>query len=401
MPTNKRLITKRLVDSLAAEEAVYVVWDAKISGFGIKVQPSGRKSYVFKYRLGGGRLGRRREPMIGKHGDVTPDEARDIAKDWAAQVRIGGDPAEERRPADQPQRLTDLFQRFYETHSLTQKTERSAEEDEAMLRQHLGPRIGHLAIDALDRSTVEALHHAMKDKPFRANRVLALLSTIMNKAEIWGWRAPGTNPCKGVRRFPEPARERYLTRDELGRLLDALRGAEAGPLLLPDGTSALIDPYAIAAIRLLMLTGARMSEILSLEWAWVDLPRGRLSLPRSKTGKKTIALSEMACAVLRDVPRLEGNPYVIVGREPLTRRRDLKRPWRLLKAAAEIEDARLHDLRHTFASVAVSHGLSLDVIGDLLGHTDPSTTKRYAHLIDETRSDAMNQIGAILLDGDE
>ncbi len=219
----------------------------------------------------------------------------------------------------------------------------------------------------MTRADVTKLHHANRAAPYQANRVLAVLSKMFNLAERWGLRPDGSNPCRHVEKFAERKRERMLSPAELARLGEALTAY--------DGS-----PYAIAAVKLLVFTGARLGEVLGLRWEWIDFERGEARLPDSKTGAKTLHLPPPALAVLAELPRLDGNPFVIAGAKPGAALVNLEKPWRAIRQAAGLDDVRLHDLRHAFASVAASSGMGLPIIGKMLGHSQPATTARYAHL---------------------
>lgn len=213
------------------------------------------------------------------------------------------------------------------------------------------------------------------------------MSRMMNKAEKWGLRPLGSNPCRHIDKNSEVARERYLSADELARLGDILVEAEHTATELP-GT--------IAAVRLLVLTGCRMSEILTLQWPHVDFAAACLRLPDSKTGAKIVHLNAPALAVLVAVDRAEGSPWVIAGGKPGAHLVNLEKPWRRIRTKAGIPDVRLHDLRHSFASVAVGLGEGLPMIGKLLGHTQAQTTARYAHLAADPVKAATERVGAAL-----
>jgi integrase len=231
------------------------------------------------------------------------------------------------------------------------------------------------------------------DKPYQANRVLAFLSALFNWAEKHGLRPDGSNPCRHVEKYREGRRERFLSQAELGRLGDALREAEQ---------DKSCSPWVVAAIRLLTFTGARRNEILTLRWEHVSEEHESLFLPDSKTGRKAIHLNAPALALLQAIPRLEGNPYVICGEKAGQHLVNLEKPWRRIRKAAKLEDVRLHDLRHSFASVAASGGQSLILIGKLLGHSQPATTARYAHLADDPIKAASEAVGgriAAAMDG--
>jgi integrase len=217
------------------------------------------------------------------------------------------------------------------------------------------------------RVDVTKLHHANRAAPYQANRVLAVLGKMFNLAERWGLRPDGSNPCRHVEKFFERKRERMLSPAELARLGEALAAY--------DGS-----PYVVAAVKLLVFTGARLGEVLGLQWAWIDFERGEARLPDSKTGAKTLHLPPPALAVLADLPRLGGNPYVITGAKAGAALVNIEKPWRAIRQVAGLDDVRLHDLRHAFASVAASSGMGLPIIGKMLGHTQSATTARYAHL---------------------
>jgi integrase len=245
----------------------------------------------------------------------------------------------------------------------------------------------------VNRAEIARLHHEMRSKPYQANSTLAMLSKFFGWVEKHGLRPDGSNSCRHVEKYRERRRERFLSQAELGRLGDALREAEQ---------ERSCSPWVIAAIRLLAFTGARRNEILTLRWDHVSEEHERLLLPDSKTGPKGIHLNAPALVVLHEIPRLERNPYVICGEKPGRHLVNLEKPWRRIRAAAKLGDVRLHDLRHSFASVAASGGQSLILIGKMLGHTQSETTARYAHLADDpvrAASDAVARHIAAAMDG--
>jgi len=239
-------------------------------------------------------------------------------------------------------------------------------------------------VTELDRAHVAKLHRDMADAPYQANRTLALLSKFCNWCEMRGLRSEHSNPCRHVEKYREERRERILTGDELLRL---------GTILAEVEQSREMSPWAIGAIRLLIFTGARLSEVLTLKWQHVDFERRLLMLADSKTGKKIVYINPAAQAVLESLPRLEGNPFVICGRSPARHLVNLEKPWRLIRSRAGLDDVRIHDLRHSFAAVAAGQGLSLPMIGKLLGHSQPQTTARYAHLAADPVQEANLWIG--------
>jgi len=357
------------------------LWDDDVRGLGVRIFPSGRKTFVVVYRV----HGRQHLITLGACGILTLHQARAKAQKTLADLVIEGlDPLAERKAKAQSSTVEELAQRYLAEHAEVKKKAKSAKMDRQILRDHVVPKLGRLKVVDVNRQHVGSLHHSLRETPYMANRTLALVSKMMNLAERWGLRPDGSNPCRHVEKFKEAARERYLTMEEFARLTQALaEGEESGS----EGQ------HAIAAIRLLILTGCRLGEILQLRWEHVDFDNGRLHLPDSKTGAKTVFLSTVAQQVLRQVPRTGSNPWVIEGRKPQTHLRDLKGPWRRIRERADLPDLRIHDLRHSFAAVGAGLGLSLPMIGKLLGHSQPQTTARYAHLAADPMHEAADRIG--------
>jgi integrase len=375
-------ITKRAVDQMVTNGRDVLVWDADLKGFGVRCRTSGAKFYVLKMRVGS----RQRWITIGRHGSPwTPETARREALRLLGLRAAGKDPAAERDRQRGALTIAELAERFLAEHVSHQCKPRTAEEYQFVVRRYIYPVLGHHRIADLTRADVAQLHHKLRDHPYQANRCLAVLSKMMNLAEAWGLRLDGSNPCRHVKKYREDKRERYLTKEELRRLGGALADAER------DGTES---PFAITAIALLILTGARLSEILTLRWEYLDLEEQVLRLPDSKTGAKLIHLNERAMDLLRSMPRMAGNPHVIAGKNSAAPLINLQKPWRRIRTKANLPDVRLHDLRHSFASVAVGAGMSLPMIGKLLGHTQPATTARYAHLAADPIRAASNLVGA-------
>jgi len=363
-------ISKRSVDATKAAEKDSYLRDKDLKWFGLKVTPTGRKVYLIQYRVGG-RKGRTRRVTIGVHGVLTADQARARAKQLLGEVAAGCDPAAALREERGTGRLGELLTRFLEEHAKGKLKPSTAGEYHRLARLHILPVLQHRLARDISRSDVVRMHTALAAKPYQANRVAALLSKFFNWCEREGHRPDGSNPCRHVEKFGEVKRERFLSFEELTRLGEALRAAE-------DQRTA--SPWTIAAIRLLALTGARLSEILTLKWEFVDFERATIRLPDSKTGDKTVYLNAPALTVLTELHRVVGNPFVIVGERKGARLVNLQKPWRRIRKAAGLDDLRLHDLRHSFASIGASGGMSLPMIGALLGHSQPQTTHRYAHL---------------------
>lgn len=397
-------ITKRAVDALKARPVRYMTWDTELAGFGVRVGPSGSKSYLLKYRVGGGRAGRVRWGVIGQHGTLTPDQAREIARRWAAEVAAGGDPAGEKLDKRQAPTVAELLGDYLRDHVETQnKPSTRAYVTDLVNRILLKDPIAKLKVADVTAADVARLHARLSRTPTTANRVRSALSKAFALAETWGYRPRHSNPCQDVEKFKETARERFLSPAEFATLGDVLAKAERGELGVEvDGKAkaARISPWAAAAIRLLIFTGARRGEILGLRWEWIDAQAGRANLPDSKTGRKPLMLPPPALEVLRGLEQPEsGKGYVIRGgsyTDPETPLANLKDPWGLVRRAAGIPDVRPHDLRHSFASVMAAGGSSLPVIGALLGHRDVKTTARYAHLSTDPLRAAADQFGGVI-----
>ena len=378
MPTK---ITKRTVDQLSPCGQDVLAWDTDVKGFGVRCRASGAKFYVLKTRIGG----RQRWLTIGQHGSPwTPDSARREALRLLGLKAGGGDPATMRDRQKVAVTIAELADRFMREHVAQHCKARTAEEYQRAVERYINPRLGRHRITDLTRADVAQFHHQHRDHPCQANRSLAVLSKMLNLAEAWGLRTELNNPCRHVKKYREEKRERYLTMQELQRL---------GATLADAGRNKTETPFVVAAIGLLALTGARLSEILTLRWQYVDLENGVLRLPDSKTGAKPIFLNDAAIKLLRTMPTMQGNPFVIAGKKPGARLINLQKPWRRIRAAAKLGDVRLHDLRHTYASVGAGAGMSLPVIGKLLGHTQSATTQRYAHIANDPVRAASNQIG--------
>ena len=346
-------LTKRSVESVAkpAKGPVYA-WDEQLPGFGVKVTASDRRIYIVKYRVGGGRAGRQRWFTLGVHGMLTCEQARAQAAQILAAARRGEDPQGNRRSMGGELTVADLWRR-YEAEHLPRKKAKSSEDDRQKARDYVLPKLGRLHVNEVTRADVQHLHQSLAARPYQANRVLALLSKMMSLAEAWGMRPPNSNPCQHVEKFKEEARRRYLNSAELTRLGAAIKvGQETGD----------INVYIAAAIQLLLLTGARLNEMLSARWQWLDWDRRVINLPDSKTGAKPIYLSDAALGVLRalyDRPDRCTSDRIIKGRrhgKPLV---NLTKPWRRICAAADLSEVRIHDLRHTAASIGVGSGVTL------------------------------------------
>lgn len=361
-------LTKRFVESIQPDQKNQLkFWDTELKGFGLIVLPSGRRTYCIEYR-NEDRLKKRFK--IGVHGQVTAEEARNTAKIQLGKVATGEDLAEKAKHVREMPTVNELAKDYLERYA-TQKRSKSVEEDQRLLKNIILPAFGNKKVEALSRRDIETFHLRQANKPYQANRVLALLSTMLGLAVRWGWRSD--NPVKGIQKYQEEKRDRWLNEEELARFWKVL-----------DKYSQSITA---CAFKFLLLTGARKGETLSATWDQFDLEKGLWTKPSHLTKQKKteyLPLSEKALELLRHIKSLSENSiYVFPGRVPGQPIKELKTLWKTLLKEAKLENVRIHDLRHTHASHLVSSGLSLSIVGKLLGHTQASTTQRYAHLADE------------------
>lgn len=365
--------------SVHALKAGQTLRDTEVKGFGVR-RRTGAPSYFMQTRI----KGRLRWITIGRHGSPwTPATARREALRLLAEINSGADPATEKWAQRTAPTLADVADAFVEDHGPKLKP-RTREEYVRLIDKTLKPYFGKRQTADISRTDVTTFHNKMAATPRKANFALAVLSKIMTWAETQGLRPESTNPCTRVARFRENHRQRFLRKGELARLGGVLNELEA--------TSAE-TPYVIGAVRLLLLTGARLNEVLTLQWRHVDLDRALLLLPDSKTGQKPIFLNKAACEVMQTLPRAPDNPYCFAGPGRTGHLVNLQKPWRRIRSLAALEDVRLHDLRHSFASLAAERGASLPLIGKLLGHATPQTTQRYAHLVADPVRDLNDDVG--------
>lgn len=377
-------LTKRLIEALEPEKADYAIWDSEITGFAVKVTPKGKKAYILKYRNA---EGRQRKATIGHHGQITCENARQIASEWFLKVSKGLDPVSDKRSLKTSPTVSELCDRYLDEHSRVYKKASSIELDEYFIRQYIKPSLGKNKAVSITKNDIERFFLSLKKTPSQANRILATLSKMFNLAEDWDLRKRNSNPCYGIKKFKEVKRERYLNEEEIERLFNGLNEAEK------DGSESI---YFTSLIRLLLLTGARLSEIKNSKWEWLNRESGTLRLPDSKTGAKTIYLSPQAMEVLDSIPRLDDNPHIIVGNVEGKPLNNAQKPWRRLREKLGLDDVRLHDLRHTFASLCVANNMSLHMVARLLGHSQTRTSERYAHLAHAPLNNAAMQVGEMI-----
>lgn len=412
----KKRLTKRSVEAIKTAGRDVLVWDTEIPGFGVKVTPRGARVYVLQYS----RRDRTKRVTIGRHGDggLTAEQARREAEILRGIIRDGGDPAEERERERAIPTMRALAERYMAEHAIPKKKPRSADSDKRLIDCHILPLLGDRQVSEINRAELRRFMQDVASGRTRldqktglrgrrivrggrgaANRVLTLLGKMFALAEDWGYRPAGDNPARMVERFDESAgreRARFLSDAQLGRLGEALAASDA------------VDPrHRMPAniIRLLLLTGARMGEIVGLRREYLDLGRGVVTLPAAahktgrKTGAKAIVLSAPARQLLVELVRdgLETG-YLFPGPRPANGKEPqpyggLKRFWQAMRTAGKLGDTRIHDLRHTHASVGVTGGFSLLIVGKLIGHAQASTTERYAHLADDPLRQAADAVG--------
>ena len=401
MPVTR--ITKRAIEVLQPRSTAYVVYDSGLVGFGVRVNPTGAKSFLIEYRPGsGGRRVAKKRIVIGQFGKMTCEQARNVAREKLASVQLGNDPAADRAA----QRTTPTFKetagRYLQEEAPRRLKSSTITNYEINLRRHANPAIGSFKIADITRQDIIALHNRIGGKsPVTANRVLETISGVFRFAQEAGIVPDGQNPTVGIRAFKEKRRERYLSEDEFIRLGQALRLAETEGIpwayrsnkaqskhaVKADNQKTVFSSVATDAIRMLIFTGCRLREVLGLTWQEVALERGLLFLSDSKTGARAVVLNQQAMDILMrqyrsgpfvfpsDIPKLTDDGELID--RSLA---DLKKPWAAIRRHAGLEDVRLHDLRHSFASVGASAGMGLPIVGALLGHKQAATTERYAHL---------------------
>jgi integrase len=380
-------ITKRFVDSIEPNGQDQVFWDSEVKRFGVRVLPTGIKTFVLQYRNAQGRT---RKLALGRMGELTADEARTKALKLRAAIKDGADPSAERQARRNDPLIGDLVETYLSEGPAAKPAKKPSSwaTDASNLRRHVVPLLGRRHLATITQADVQRFQRdvtkgktkadikserkrgraIIEGGPGTAARATAVLSAMLQWAVAQGYRSD--NPAKGVRLNRLQKRERFLSGDELTRLGDALRRAEQ------QG----INRQGLAMIRLLLLTGARRNEVESLQWDYLDLKRGVARLPDSKTGAKSIPLGAPALEVLSAIDRQDGIDWVFPGERGEGHFTGLPKIWCQVAKLAKLPGVRLHDLRHGFASAAVANGASLYLVGKVLGHAHAETTSRYAHL---------------------
>jgi integrase len=379
----KIVLTKAFIEQAACEpgKAKIDYFDLDQRGFMLEVRRSGGKTFYQRYT---DERGRERQYKIGPADALSLDQARKKARIILAQALLGSDPQARRRELREIPTLAELVRDRYLPHVKAYK--RSWRTDETVFRVHILPLLGSKPIDEITGDAIADLVQRMRDRGYASgttNRVLILIRFIFNLARKW--KIPGVreNPTFGLNTAPDVQRDRFLTPEETKRLIASINVDE--------------NRSAAQTIMMLLLTGARRNEVSHAKWDYIDWERRTLLVPVSKTGKpRAIALNGRAMALLRSIPRQGDNPYIFPS--PLTGRPcpSLHFPWTRIKQRAILDDLRLHDLRHSFASFLVNEGVSLYVVQGLLGHTQPRTTQRYAHLAQDTLNHAAEIVANVI-----
>jgi integrase len=389
-------ITQKIISKVVPPgEGNRIHYDSEIPGFGVRITSAAAISFVLNYRI----HGRERRLTIGKHPELTATAARERALQLRTRIIDGHDPLAEREQERSQPTVSQLTKQYLDEYAATHKRPTSLRNDRQMIQRIIVPTIGSLRLKSIGKRDIQSLHASLNSTPYRANRVLSLLSKMFGLAKDWGIMTE--NPARGVPRFQEDRRERWLSKEELGRFLDALNSYH--------------DQNAANALRLLIFTGAREGEVLKADWTQFDLKRGVWTKPSHHTKQKKIEhvpLSSAAITLLQGMKSKTATGPLFPGTTGKARV-TLRRPWLQACKAAGLAEAitlkgkrrtitryrptlRLHDLRHTYASHLVSRGTSLHIVGKLLGHTQPQTTARYAHVADEALRQATNSFGNIV-----
>lgn len=393
-------LTKQIVESHGKKEKLYTIWDTEVKGFGCRIQPSGKKIYVFFYRMP--KNLKRLYLTIGVHGSITPDIAREIVKGYSAEVARGIDPkeaknAKSQKVAAQLKEQTEksitfeeFFKIFTERHRHIEYKASSLKKENNNVKNWIMPFFGKKPLSEITIQHVLAFKDSMKCSPGAYNKCFNTIRAAFNKAEIWEFIPKNTNPCNKITKYPEKKMERFLTKDELQKL-------EA--LLSSKNIQQTYSHYSINALKLLIYTGCRKGEVLSLKWQNVHLEDNYFLLKDAKEGERIVPLNDISKNILFKTIRHKDNPYVFPSMKTNSHLEDIRRLWNTVRNAIDCKDVRIHDLRHSFASFAIKKGIDIFRVSKLLGHKDVKTTMRYAHISKEDMISASNVVGEMFGNG--
>jgi integrase len=379
-----RKLTEAVVASLPVTGKDAFMFDTVQSGFAVRTTPKGRKIFLVQARSNG----RKRRVTIGYYPELSVSEARRQARAVLDDLRAGGDPqaaqaAREKARAAGETTVADLAERWLAEHVNLKLKPRTAADYEKLVAQKINPALGHFAVARVTKSDVLRFHASMARTPRRANYTVSTFRVLMRFAEDVGLRPPNSNPAKRIKMFREGVRERFLSESEIAKAAEAITTAER---------AGKIGPHAAVGLRLALMTGARSGEVTAAQWQHVDWERKFIRLPDSKTNSaRVIHLPDIALEVLRGIPRI--GPYIVAGAKQGEPYKNLGRAWIIAREFAGLWDCRLHDLRHSYASLCAARGVSLQMIGSLLGHRVQATTARYAHLCRSAVAATADQIG--------
>ena len=394
--SNRIKVTKRSVESLPARDRPTVWYDDKLAGFGVRVMPSGRRFYFARYR---NKHGRSRWFTIGEHGKVTAEAARAKAQRVLQTVAVdGSDPSGEREAFRAAPTVSELLERYIAEHVERQNKPRTQDSVKKIVERDLRPEFGQLKVAAVTRRDVYKFHAVQAYRPRQANLILAVLSKAFSLAELWEMRPEGSNPCRKIKRYPERHRERFLSAEELGRLGAVLRRAESEGLPWKNGGRTLYRRVVTGAIDMLLYTGCRVSEVLNLRWECVDFAAGVIKLADTKSGgPQLVTMNGPARQILKALEAEKGAsewvlPSVSNPKQRISKA-GIEAAWHKLRGAAQIDDVRMHDLRHTVGTYAGQTGANAFLVRDLLRHKNLAMTGRYVNRADSPLRTLSDQVG--------
>ena len=362
-------LTKKNVESLEPTGTRYEVRDDELIGFSIRVGATGEKSFYLTYRAGKGRAAPLKRLRIGTFPSMTVEQTRQIVKQKLAQIAMGGDPAQEVKEGKNAPLFHEVIETFLQEHVDAKLKPATQHQDRTRAQNHLIPAFKKMKMADITYRHVAKLHHDLQNTPYLANRCAAVLSKFFDWCEKTGYRDRGTNPVRGLEKYREEKRLKFMESSELEAIGEGIAKLEK---------QDAIDPTIAAALKVMLLTGARCSEILTLKWEYFNESKEKALLPNSKTGAKVLPIPPTAWEVISALPRV--NEYCFPGRWGRGHIINVKDTWKRICKAGGISGWRIHDLRHAFASYAANSGKSLPIIGKILGHSQASTTSRYAHL---------------------